>query len=794
MRTRGQSEAFSKIKRNPLMADNVELASASGGANIKTDDDGTAHWQNVKVAFGDTDNHTRVDATNPLPVNLAGTDATLNAGAVDAGTQRVTIATDDTVTVDWAGTAPPIGAGVEATALRVTLATDSTGLVSVDDGGGALTVDNDGTFAVQDSTLATNTTDIPNVIGTDGSTGPTKAVSMAGTDSLGDLYEIATDTSGHLQVDVLSGGGGGTQYTLGTDTYTEATSVGTLAGAVRNDILAPLADTDNEVAPLQVNADGALYVDEPNVISTDNSTTATLTSSSTFTGTGEDASGHSSITIQVDASHDSSAGGMTFQFSTDNTNWDDSYAFTYTATDGARRFQFPVTAQYFRCVYTNGGTGQTHFRMQTILHRHNIAGSVHRIGDNTDPDRSAALSKSAIVAQAAGSGDFIPVAATASGNFKVALEENDAGNLTTNTVQLGGNAIDVGNGAVGSATQRVTIASDSTGALTVDNAGTFSVQVSAVTPDLMLGTDFSAVLGTADLTTTGTLADAVATTQDVLNTRNFNYVYNGTTFDLMRESSSAGSLLVDVVNTSLTVDLGANNDVQGMVAEGAAVTGTSPFLIAGDDGTNVKNIAVDASGNVQVDVISAPSTAVTNAGTFVVQEDGAALTALQLIDDAIYVDDADFTADTSKLMLGGAVRDDEVGATEVTTEGDVTALRCNKFGQLKTTALADATSEIKYAVIDDAVSGDNTLVAAAGAGIKIRVLSLFLVSAGTVNVTFESSVAGPSLTGAMNLVANSGFSLPFNPGGWFETADNALLNMILSAAISVDGCLSYVEV
>ena len=45
------------------------------------------------------------------------------------------------ITIDWAGTAPPIGAGTEATALRVTVATDSTGVLSVDDNGGALTVD-----------------------------------------------------------------------------------------------------------------------------------------------------------------------------------------------------------------------------------------------------------------------------------------------------------------------------------------------------------------------------------------------------------------------------------------------------------------------------------------------------------------------------------------------------------------------------------------------------------------------------------------------------------------------------
>ena len=45
------------------------------------------------------------------------------------------------ITVDWAGTAPPIGGGTEATALKVTIASDSTGVLSVDDNGGSLTVD-----------------------------------------------------------------------------------------------------------------------------------------------------------------------------------------------------------------------------------------------------------------------------------------------------------------------------------------------------------------------------------------------------------------------------------------------------------------------------------------------------------------------------------------------------------------------------------------------------------------------------------------------------------------------------
>jgi len=46
---------------------------------------------------------------------------------------------------------------------------------------------------------------------------------------------------------------------LGTATYTEATTSGQIVGVVRNDTLATLANTDNEIAPLQVNASGALY-------------------------------------------------------------------------------------------------------------------------------------------------------------------------------------------------------------------------------------------------------------------------------------------------------------------------------------------------------------------------------------------------------------------------------------------------------------------------------------------------------------------------------------------------------
>ena len=46
----------------------------------------------------------------------------------------------------------------------------------------------------------------------------------------------------------------------------------------------------------------------------------------------------------------------------------------------------------------------------------------------------------------------------------------------------------------------------------------------------------------------------------------------------------------------------------------------------------------------------------------------------------------------------------------------------------------------------------------------------------------------------MNLVANTGFMIPASQFGHFETGSNVLLNLELSAAVSVDGMLTYIEV
>jgi hypothetical protein len=102
-------------------------------------------------------------------------------------------------------------------------------------------------------------------------------------------------------------------------------------------------------------------------------------------------------------------------------------------------------------------------------------------------------------------------------------------------------------------------------------------------------------------------------------------------------------------------------------------------------------------------------------------------------------------------------------------------------------------SEVQYAVVDYATSGDNTLVAAV-TGKKIRVVALAISSVGALLVRLESGASGTPLTGQMALAANGTLVWPYNPAGWCETAAAALLNLELSAATSVDGVLGYVLV
>ncbi len=102
----------------------------------------------------------------------------------------------------------------------------------------------------------------------------------------------------------------------------------------------------------------------------------------------------------------------------------------------------------------------------------------------------------------------------------------------------------------------------------------------------------------------------------------------------------------------------------------------------------------------------------------------------------------------------------------------------------------------KFANIATASSGDNVLVSAV-TGKKIRVVAGWMIAGGDVDVFFvdgaNNAIAGDGSNG-MDLTANSGFTLPWNPVGWFETASGQSLDLNLGGAVRVAGAITYIEV
>ncbi len=85
---------------------------------------------------------------------------------------------------------------------------------------------------LRDTTLA----DVPNVLGTTGAAGPSKALSIAGTRSTGELDEIRTDSDGHLQIDVINTVAVSASELTDIETNTDSLAVtggGVQAGALR---------------------------------------------------------------------------------------------------------------------------------------------------------------------------------------------------------------------------------------------------------------------------------------------------------------------------------------------------------------------------------------------------------------------------------------------------------------------------------------------------------------------------------------------------------------------------------
>ncbi len=100
-----------------------------------------------------------------------------------------------------------------------------------------------------------------------------------------------------------------------------------------------------------------------------NSTYTALGSAATFTGTWEKiTSNYNSLTVIVRSDKSSAASGLKIELSRDGKNINAYFLFSYAANDTTtNRYTVPLTADYYRVIYTNTTSAQTTFSLTSIL-------------------------------------------------------------------------------------------------------------------------------------------------------------------------------------------------------------------------------------------------------------------------------------------------------------------------------------------------------------------------------------------------------------------------------------------
>lgn len=248
-----QAQANSGVDIGDVTINNATIAVTQSGT-----------WD--EVGINDSGNSITVDGT--VTANLSATDnAVLDDIASDTEAIKTSLAGTLTVTGGGGGveyTEGDTDATIVGSAIMWEDTSDTLRAVSaakplpISDAGGALTVD--GTVAATQS----GTWNVTNVSGTvslptGASTAANQSTIIGHVDGIETvLGTIDTDT-GNIATSVALLDDAIT--TLGTDTYTEATSKGITIGAVRRDADTTLANTTNEFTPLQVDAAGRLKVE-----------------------------------------------------------------------------------------------------------------------------------------------------------------------------------------------------------------------------------------------------------------------------------------------------------------------------------------------------------------------------------------------------------------------------------------------------------------------------------------------------------------------------------------------------
>ena len=201
--------------------------------------------------------------------------------------------------------------------------------------------------------------------------------------------------------------------------------------------------------------------------------------------------------------------------------------------------------------------------------------------------------------------------------------------------------------------------------------------------------------------------------------------------------------------TKITIGADGTNDGDVSSANPLPVGDAGGSLTVDNAGLTELAAAINASSQMDVNIAASAATltvashAVTNAGTFAVQVDGSALTALQLIDNPVLVDDAAFTPATSSVMMAGFEADET--ATDSVDEGDAGAARMTLDRKVIVTPQPHTAGGVLISRDIDLDNGALTVVKASAG--QVYGWTLTNTSTVTVYVKFYNATSGTLGTG-----------------------------------------------
>lgn len=726
------------------MADNVELDAGSGGAKVATD---------AITYSGETAD---VQVTRPVLVT----------GSEGSKTLREYVKQDDTAFTPGTDAVAMIGAEVDDTAPdsvdegdagAVRMSANRNLHVRVRDDAGnerGMNIDANGDVGV---TTALDTT-------VSGSEVQVDVVGSlpAGTNAIGKLAANSGVDIGDTDVTSVVPGTAATNLGKAEDAAHSTGDVGVMSLSVRNDVLAPLAGSDGDYTPPQVDALGATYVNQGNRISADGVNSrakATLAASATFQGTSEDVSGYGRVGVSIVTSN-ATDGVLTMEVSRDNVvfggpsrSWAD--------TRFAQPHMWNIVEKYFRIKYVNGTTEALNLQIQVQYSNNANILLGHQLDETLLNETEAIISRSVAVGQDPNN--------TYVNEGVSGVDDN---NSSTTNLTSGTSLVFTGAWSITEGYHGITVLLDGTSS--ADVSGTLLMQFSH---------DGSTVHRSIVITTAA-IANTLPRTLGVV-AKYFRIVYTSDadllSFDAQTMLHTAQVHLVSRADSALQ----GSEDVQNVRAVLTGLTGGGSFVnIKASNGGALKIDFEDIGGN-SLDVDAGNSSTGTQRVTIATDDINLAAikVAVEILDNIVSGSEAQVDVITQPARVATT---DNIGA----------ALMTNVIHN-GTTALTP-----KFANLSTASTGNQALVAAVS-GKKIRILALQLMATASTNAVYINDATGDLYgdstnkiqlddTGAAGL---GGFTLPFNPLGWFETAGtNRPVNINLGSTNGVIAIATYVEV